>query len=268
VRTREGVLLVVFVVLVVATTGLALGAVYAHGVWRDLSLNLLAEAVGAAFIVLFVDQLFERSKQQDRDGRRRAAIEDLRLVLGELHTWLGRLFARSEPAVTHYQTADDPDRVSLEALLQSLPRALGTIDFAASGPYKRDRYLIEWARRSFDETALELARWERNFAGSAELFDEHFRDRAELLRSFVRATGSFLEGMELYILRETPRAPVLAYEGITELTEENARRLAAELRSFLDFYRDECERYDATIPDFGMIFESAVPRTDERAGVS
>lgn len=45
---------VVLVSLLVASACLGLAAAYADGPWRDLWLNLLAEAVGVAFIVLFV----------------------------------------------------------------------------------------------------------------------------------------------------------------------------------------------------------------------
>jgi hypothetical protein len=252
---RRVVLLVVFVVLLVVATGLALAAVFAGGVWQDLWLNLLAEVAGAALIVFVVDQLFERSKEHQRDERRRAAIEDLSLVLRELQGWLARLFLQSEAGVAHRRETGDADRVPVETLLDGLPRALGTVDFAASGAYPRDRYFIEWARRSFEDTVGELARWEWSFAGSTGLFGDDFRAGAEKLRSFVRATRSFLEGMERYILREEPSVPVFAYEGVTELTEEGAGRLESELRDFLDFYRDQCRRYDTGVPDLAVIFE-------------
>jgi hypothetical protein len=45
---------VVLVSLLVASACLGLAAAYADESWRDLWLNLLAEAVGVAFIVLFV----------------------------------------------------------------------------------------------------------------------------------------------------------------------------------------------------------------------
>ncbi len=215
--------------------------------WRDLWLNLLAEAFGAAFIVLFVDVLFERSKDRDRDERRRAAIADLGLVLRELRNWLARLYLESE-SPAHHETADDPARLPAEAFLDDLPRYLGAIDFAAPGRYRRDRYLIEWARRSFDGTALELARWERNFAGSDGIFDDEFRRGAEQLRDFVRAIGSFLEGMERYIVRDRPSPPVFAYEGVTELTEDEAAGRVSELREFLRFYGEQCERYGTNVP--------------------
>jgi hypothetical protein len=44
----------VLVSLLVASACLGLAAAYADGSWRDLWLNLLAEAVGVAFIVPFV----------------------------------------------------------------------------------------------------------------------------------------------------------------------------------------------------------------------
>ena len=50
VRTRR----VVLVSLVVASACLGLAAAYADGSWRNLWLNLLAEAIGVAFIVPFV----------------------------------------------------------------------------------------------------------------------------------------------------------------------------------------------------------------------
>jgi hypothetical protein len=249
VSTRRLVLIVVLLVLLVAATGLTVGVVFADGVWESLWLNLLTEAAGAAFIVLFVDQLFERSRRHDQDQRRRAAIEDLQFVLLELRSWLVRLFLESESGRAYSKGIHDPDRVPVEAFLDGLPRYLSTIDFAAPGPYKRDRYFVEWARRSFDGTVLELARWEQNFAGSAGLFDEDFREGAERIRSFVRAVRSFLEGMERYVVRERPASPVFAYDGVTELTEETAGRLVSQLRDFLDFYRDQCERYGAAVPD-------------------
>jgi hypothetical protein len=257
---------IVVLAFVVVGTGLGLGAVFADGVWRELWLNLLAEAAGAAFIVLFVDRLFERSRRKEGDERRRAAIENLRLVLRELQAWLVRLFLQSEWAVAYAKEADDPDRVPVEAFLDGLPRYLGTIDFAASGPFRQDRYFIEWARRSFDRTAFELARREQNFAGSAGIFDDAFREGAEGLADFVRAIGSVLEGMERYILREQPSSPVFAYDGVTELTEDRAGRLESELRDFLEFYRGQCERYDATIPD--SIFKTAAPSSAEKSGSS
>jgi hypothetical protein len=244
-------------VFVTVTAGLTVGVVVAEGIWQDIWLSLLAEAAGAAFIVLFVDQLIERSKERDRDERRRAAVEDLRFVLRDLQKWLVGLFLRSDSAITHHEDAHDADRVPVEALVTGLPRHLGTIDFAAAGPYKRDRYFVEWARRSFDQTALELARWERNFAGSGGIFGDDFRSGAERLHSFIRATGSFLEGMERYIVRENPSSPVFAYQGITELTEEDAGRLESQLRDFLDFDRGQCKKYNATAPEFDVIFEPA-----------
>ena len=83
---------------------------------------------------------------------------------------------------------------------------------------------------------MELARWERNFAGSDGIFDDDFRGGAEKLRGFVRAFGSFLEGMERYIVRDRPLPPVFAYEGVTELTEDEAAGRVSELREFLRFY--------------------------------
>jgi hypothetical protein len=238
-RTRWIVLLV----FVVVGVGLGLGAALADGDWQDLWLNLLAEAAGAAFIVLFVDRLLERSKEKEREERRRAAIEDLGYVLRELRLWLVRLHQESQPAVPR-----DPERVPVETLVDGLPAYLGRIDFAAPGPYKRDRYFIEWARRSFDRTVVELARWEQNFAGAGGIFNDDFRHGAERLHDFIRATGSFLEGMERYILRESPSSPAFAYDGVTELTEAGAGRLVAQLRDFLEFYRHECERHGATLP--------------------
>jgi hypothetical protein len=262
VSTRRLVLIVVLLVLLAAATGLAVGVVFADGVWESLWLNLLTEAAGAAFIVLFVDQLFERSRRHDQDQRRRAAIEDLRFVLVELRSWLVRLFLESETGRASYRKDHDPARVPVEAFLDGLPRYLCGIDFAAPGSYKRDRYFVEWARRSFDTTVLELARWEQNFAGSAGLFDQDFRQGAERIHSFVRAFSSFLEGMERYVVRERPASPVLAYDGVTELTEETAGRLVSQLRDFLDFYRDQCERYGAAVPDADVIFEPATPSAD------
>ena len=104
---------VVLVALVVVGTVLALGAVFADGVWRDLWLNLLAEAFGAAFIVLFVDVLFERSRQRDRDERRRAAINELGYVLRELDWWLSGCLWQSETRSDrsrHTRRTGQPDR--------------------------------------------------------------------------------------------------------------------------------------------------------------
>ena len=250
--TRHVVLFVLLLVLLLAATGLALGVVFAHGVWQNLWLNLLTEAAGTAFIVLFVDRLFERGERREREERRRAAILDLRVVLGALRSWLVALFRESEAGAEQQRLgraqdggelrADDPDSVPVGPLLEDLSGYLGTINFAGPGRYKRDRYFVEWAKRSFDQTAMELARWERNFAGSAGVFDEDFRRGAETLRSFVLGIGSFLEGMERYVVRERPTSPVFAYDGVTELTEANLARLASQLREFLGFYRDESER--------------------------
>ena len=232
---------VVLVALLVAGAGLGLAAAYATGSWRDLWLNLLAEAVGAAFIVLFVDVLFERSEARERDGRRRAALHELGSTLRQLQAWLVGMFMA--PGTTSgTQDADD-----LSASLNGLVDKLGTIDFAAPGVLKRDRYFVEWARRSFDQTTIELARWEFNFVDSAGLFDDDFRKGAESLRQFVRAMGSFLEGMERYILRDRPTSPVFAYEGITEVTAESAGRHVSELQDFLDFYGEQCERYGVPV---------------------
>jgi hypothetical protein len=259
--TRTGRL--VLLVFLVVGTGFALGALFADGLWQDLWLGLFAETVGAAFIVLFVDRLLERGKQRERDERRRAALQNLRFVLSELQRWLGRLFLQSSSAVADYRKTDYPNGVPAEGFLDGFPRYLGTIDFAAAAPHERDRYLVEWARRSFDETALELARWEQNFAGSAGIFDDDFREGAESLRSFVRQTGSFLEGMERYILRESSGTPVFAYEGVTELTEDGAGRLVSQLRRFLEFYRDQCRSYDVAVPEFDEIFDTAAPSAEE-----
>jgi hypothetical protein len=228
---------VVLVALLVAGAGLGLAAAYANGSWRDLWLNLLAEAVGAAFIVLFVDVLFERSEARERDGRRRAALHELGSILRELQAWLVGMSMASG------STSGTQDAGDLSAGLNGLIDKLGTIDFAAPGVLKRDRYFVEWARRSFDETTIGLGRWEFSFVDSAGLFDDDFRQGAESLRQFVRAMGSFLEGMERYILRKRPTSPVFAYEGITELTTESAGPLVSELQDFLYFYGEQCERY-------------------------
>src|SRR5215218_4811690 len=85
---------VVLVVLLVAGAVLGVAAGLADGSWRDLWLNLFAEAIGAAFIVLFVDVLFERSEARERDGRRRAALHELGSTLRQLQAWLvGMLMA-------------------------------------------------------------------------------------------------------------------------------------------------------------------------------
>jgi hypothetical protein len=258
-RTRR----IVVLAFVVVGTGLGVAAAFSDGVWQDLWLNLVAEAAGAAFIVLFIDRLLERSKQKEQDENRRAAIQDLRLVLRELQEWLVRLFLQSETAAARDQKGDDPDRVPVEAFLDGLPRYLGTIDFAAAGPYKRDRYVIEWARRSFNQTALELARWEQNFAGSAGLFDQDFRRGAEGLQSFIRTTSSFLEGMERYITRENVSSPVLAYQGITELTETNTSQLVSQLREFLQFYREQCQRYTGVAPELDLTSKTTAPHVQQ-----
>ena len=258
--TRTGRL--VLLVFLVVGTGFALGAVFADGVWQDLWLGLLAETVGAAFIVLFVDRLLERGRQRERDERRRAALQNLRFVLSELQRWLGRLFLQSSSAVADYRKTDDPG-VLATAFLDGFPRYLGTVDFAGAAPHERDRYLVEWARRSFDETTLELARWEQNFASSAGIFDDDFREGAESLRSFVRQTGSFLEGMERYIVRESPTTPVFAYEGVTGLTEDGAGRLISQLRGFLEFYRHQCRSYDVAVPEFDEMFDTVARSAEE-----
>jgi hypothetical protein len=237
VRTRR----VVLVSLLVAGACLGLAAAYATGSWRDLWLNLLAEAVGAAFIVLFVDVLFERSEARDRDGRRRAALHELGSTLRQLRAWL---VAMSIAPIT---TSGTQGTGALSASLNGLVDKLGTIDFAAPGVLKRDHYFVEWARRSFDETTIELGRWEFNFVDSAGLFDDDFRQGAESLRQFVRSVGSFLEGMECYILRDAPTSPVFAYEDITELTAESAGQLVSELQDFLGFYGEQCERYGVPV---------------------
>jgi hypothetical protein len=54
--------------------------------------------------------------------------------------------------------------------------------------------------------------------------------------------------MERYILREQPAAPVYAFDGVTELTEDAACRLASRLRDSLSFYRDQFERYGGRKP--------------------
>jgi hypothetical protein len=235
---------ILLVVFVAAGAGFGLGAVFADGAWQDLWLNLFAESFGAAIIVFFVDRLLERSRARDREARRRAALRDLGYVLEELRLWLVRLLQGSESGV-----AWDPDEVPVETLVSDLPEYLGRIDFAAAGPYKRDRYFAEWARRSFEREVLELARWEQNFAGAAGIFDDDFRQSAERLHSFVRAMGSFLEGMERYVLREQPPAPVRAYDGVTELTDANAQRLVGQLRDFLGFYHDQCEKHGLALPE-------------------
>jgi hypothetical protein len=229
------------VALLVAGAGLGLAAASATGSWRDLWLNLLAEAVGAAFIVLFVDVLFQRSEARERDGRRRAALHELGSTLRQLQAWLVGMFM-APGATSGTQEAGD-----LSASLKGVVDRLGAIDFAAPGVLKRDRYFVEWARRSLDQTTIELGRWEFSFVDSARLFDDDFRQGAESLRLFVRTMGSFLEGMERYILREGPPSPVFAYEGITELTAESAGLLVSELQDFLYFYGEQCERYGVPV---------------------
>ncbi len=233
--------------LVIAGACLGLAAAYAHGPWQDLWLNLLAEAVGAAFIVLFVDVLFERSKARERDARRRTALHELGSILRELQVWLAG-FVTSGPAAREREHATRTDALADD--LDGLVAGLGEIDFAAPGRFKRDRYFVEWARRTFDQTTTELGRWEFNFVDSAGLFGDDFREGAESLRTFVRAMAAFLEGMERYVTRESPTSPVRAYEGVTELTAETAARLVSDLQEFLRFYRDLCDRYGVVSPEF------------------
>jgi hypothetical protein len=235
---------VVLVVLLVSGALLGVAAGLADGSWRDLWLNLLAEAIGAAFIVLIVDVLFERSEARERDGRRRTALHELGSILRQLQAWLvGMLMAPGG-------TSGTPDADDLSASLNGIVEKLGTTDFAAPGVLKRDRYFVELARRSFEQTTVELGRWELSFVDSAGLFDDGFRQGAESLRQFVRAMSSFLEGMERYILRDGPTSPVFAYEGITELTAEGAGRLVSELQDFLFFYGEQCERYGVPVEHF------------------
>jgi hypothetical protein len=233
--------------LVIAGACLGLAAAYADGPWQDLWLNLLAEAVGAAFIVLFVDVLFERSKAREHDARRRTALHELGSILRELQAWLAGFIA-SDPAVGRRKHAGGTD--VLAGNLDGLVASLGTIDFAAPGALKRDRYFVEWGRRTFDQTTIELGRWEFNFVDSAGLFGDDFREGAESLRTFVRAMAAFLEGMERYVTRESPTSPVRAYEGVTELTAETAARLVSDLQEFLRFYHELCDRYGVVSPGF------------------
>lgn len=233
--------------LAVAGACLGLAAAYAGGSWQDLWLNLVAEAIGVAFIVLFVDVLFERSKAREDDARRRTALHELGSILRELHAWLAR-FTASGPAAGERKPLGGTD--ALAGSLDGLAARLGTIDFAAPGDFKRDRYFVEWARRTFDQTTIELARWESNFVDSAGLFGDDFREGAESLRTFVRAMDAFLEGMERYVIRESPTSPVHAYEGITELTAESAARLVSDLQDFLRFYRKLCDRYGVVSSGF------------------
>ena len=241
-------LLLVLLALLMIGAGLAVGVVVAEGAWQDLWLNLLAETAGAALIVFLVDRIMERGKRKDGHARRRAAIEELRRSFVALREWLVQI--RLHAMAREIEGASDVEIESLEALLNDLPGLLGAVDFAAPAPYRRDRYFVEWAKRSFDESAVELARWERNFAGSAGIFDDEFRAGAEALHLFVREIGSFLSGMERYILREQPAAPVYAFDGVTELTENAACRLASRLRDSLNFYRDQFERYGGHKPFF------------------
>jgi methyl-accepting chemotaxis protein len=236
-RTRR----LVFVALLLAGACFAVAAVYAHGSWRDLWLNLLAEAGGAAFIVLFVDVLFERSNARERELRRRRAIRELGAILGELQAWLVGMSSNSDGTAGRHEHAADPDLLGAD--LSRLVRNLGEIDFAAPGIFKRDEYFVEWARRSFDQTAGELARWEWSFVDSAGLFDDGFRHRAESLRRFVRAVSSFLEGMERYIVREKPTSATFAYTSITELTADSAAELVSDLQQFLRFYHEQRQLY-------------------------
>jgi len=232
---------VVIVVFVAVGICLVLAAGVSGGSWRDLWLNLLAETVGAAFIVLVVDVLFERSRARDREAKRRVAIVELGSIFRELQTWRVRMLAASGSATEPHEHADDLD--ALAANLHMFVEALGAIDFAAPGALGRDRYFVEWARRSFDATTDELAHWELHFVDSGGLFDDEFRRGAESLRRFVRTMSSFLEGMELYVLREQPTTPVHAYDGVTELTADRAAVLASELEEFLRFYGAQRERY-------------------------
>jgi hypothetical protein len=227
-----------------------------RGTAHDLGLNLLAEALGAGLVLVVVERFVERDKRRETDGRRRAALEDLRFPLTELQSWLTRLFLESGTAIAWFPQNPEAKETGLplETLIDHLPRYLGKIDFAGEGPRPQDRYFIEWARRMFETTVDELDRWERNFAGSAGIFDDDFRNGAESLHSFVRAVRLFLRGMEQYILRECPECPVTAYDGVTELDDSNVNRLVTQLHDFLKFYRAQCEQYRAEIPRFEIIF--------------
>jgi hypothetical protein len=155
-----------------------------------------------------------------------------------------------------YVGDQDPDKIPVEAFIDNLPIYLGRIDFAAPGPYGRDEYFIQWARRSFEATVDELHRWERNFGGAAGIFDDDFRYRTQRLHDFFRAARSFLQGVEHYIVRERPSGQVTALAGnITELDEDNVGRLVEQLRDFLNFYRDQCAQYDADVPNLGVILK-------------
>jgi hypothetical protein len=196
---------------------------------------LLAEAVGVAFIVPFVDVLFERIEARERDGRRRAALHELGSTLRQLQAWLVAMFM-APGATSGTEDGDD-----LSAGLNGLADKLGTIDFAAPGVLKRDRYFVEWARRTFDQTTIELGRWELNFIDSARLFDDDFRQGAESLRQFVRAMGAFLQGMEHYVAGEADVTGV-------RIRGHHPGRLVSELQEFVGFYREQCERYGVAIP--------------------
>jgi hypothetical protein len=163
--------------------------------------------------VLF-DVLFERSEARERDGRRRAALTS-GSTLRQLQAWLVAMFM-APGATSGTQDADD-----LSASVNGLADKLGTIDFAAPGVLKRDRYFVERARRSFDQTTIELGRWERNFVDSARLFDG---DSARAPRASASSSVRWARSAQAWSItsREKPTSPVYAYEGITELTPENA----------------------------------------------
>jgi hypothetical protein len=223
---------VVLVVLLVAGAVLGVAVGLADGSWRDLWLNLFAEAVGAAFIVLFVDLLFERSEARERDGRRRAALHELGSTLRQLQAWLvGMLMAPGA-------TSGTSDADALSASLNSIVKKLGRTDFGAPGILRRDRYLVEWARRSFDETTIELGRWELSFADSAGLS----------MTTSVKAPGASASSSARWAPSSKAWSSTSCGRGRRHrLTAENAGRLVSELQT--TSASSMCAHYTGEIAD-------------------
>lgn len=255
-RLRTPRVLITIALLAFAGAAIAVAAV-TSGSAHDVALNLVAEAIGIGVLSYVVDLLISRERKRRLALQQRAAIEDLRFVLIEIQQWLGRLYLESSTPIAWYSADENKDEIPVETLIDYLPSYLGKIDFAGPGSWQRDTFFIEWARRAFEMIVREFERWERNFAGAAGLFDDDFRSGTESLHGFIRAVGSFLEGMERVILREPSPGSVFAYdpdEPITELRDEAATlRLVAQLHAFLGFYRRECERYEADVPNLRFI---------------
>ena len=253
-RTTRGV--ITCTLAAVTGAAIAVAALTTDSI-HDVALNVVAEAFGVGVLSYVVDLLISKDRKRRLALQQRAALEDLRFVLIEIQQWLGRLYLESSSPIAWYSPEENRDEIPVETLIDYLPSYLGKIDFAGPGSSRRDKYFIEWARRGFGMIVDEFERWERNFAGAAGLFDDDFRSGTESLHSFIRAAGSFLEGMERFVLREPPPGPVLAYDAddpITELRDEKmTSRLVDKLHAFLEFYRRECERYEAEVPNLRFI---------------